>query len=1141
MTTRGRFRGTYLTVLVLSVALWGLLHPSSADRAVPQVMLPLMVAAPTIDGAIDEAEWAGAVRQVGLVSQHNGLLGPREAVFWVGSDGQSLFIALKTELPPGGDLLTRAVPDGDRDITAALHDDTVELILHPHLTLTAGDQRFFHIIVNARGAMFDRALDPANAQNPVSTAWRLKDWQFANQTVGGYWHVEAAIPFAAIGATADDLKHPWGLRVCRNWQRPWDQSRWESVITAYEDLPSIPQVTFAAGAPVVQVLGLRGPEKPRIELAIHNPGGEALPVSVFVSDTWSRNPPNETTRELTIAPGAREVVAVEPPHGGAEGAHQTILRVTSPDGQRTYYLRDFGWYYEVPAERWETVKEDQQAIALQYKVYPYYRKLKARVSINALAARDGVTGVQVAFVRKGGEKPLATMDLKFADYVAEGILDLPELGAGEYLVQATLQGGAGVPDEPATGEYERKVFPWEHNDLGKSTIVISPFTPIAVQGRTVSTVLREHILGGNGVWEQVTSLQEPLLTGPMQWTVSAGGQTVTVQADQLKVVSAQPHAAVTQGGFAAGPLRATVRTDWDYDGMAKVTLKLQSEGARQVDRLSLEIPLADLLCRYMHACGDGLRFNYAGRTPSGQGPIWDSSQANKQNIVGTFYPYLWLGGGERGLAWFADSDRGWSLDDTTPVLQLERNGATLLLRVNFITRPTDLTEPREIVFGLQATPVKPMPEQPVNWRRWLCHNYEDIDVQPFSIVGASYYYGCLSYDFYPREHDLSIYEALSRARDTGEYDQEFVDQWMEGYKPYAEPGSEQWEFFLAHIRSGMSSAAGTKRSEGWLWTPYTNPRGLGFHLEEWPTFQDEWVQLPYLERSRKGAIDYEICPVESLQDAWMWYYKEMMQVFDGIYWDNLYLSANNDTVAGGAWVDEQGRVHPSMGLWAMRDLVKRTAVLFNEQGRPVFSNVVHMTNANLVPIMAFANVNLDWEWQYGKRDFQDRFTPEMAVAETIGRQCGNIPLILAGGFYDDKDPLYPWVMRTRTGVCLVHELKVWDWQPAAHYDLLHKLYQWGYGESDCQVYNYWDPGFPLTTTGSDLKGLVMVRGGKALVVVTDYGEGGDCTVQLDLVRLQLPELTKVSDFESGEAVTSAAPGQASFSLKKHDFKVLAFE
>jgi len=368
-----------------------------------------------------------------------------------------------------------------------------------------------------------------------------------------------------------------------------------------------------------------------------------------------------------------------------------------------------------------------------------------------------------------------------------------------------------------------------------------------------------------------------------------------------------------------------------------------------------------------------------------------------------------------------------------------------------------------------------------------------------------------------------------------------VKQWMEGYRKYGiEPGTDQWTMYNNHISAGMRSAAGTKRSEGWLWTPYTNARGMGFEEDEWPTFQDEWVNFPYLERSKSGGIAYDICPVESFQDAAMWYYREMMKCFDGIYWDNIFMAANYDTVAGGAWVDEKGRTHPSMGLWAMRDLIRRTAVLFNEEGRPVFANVPHMTNTNIVPILSFANINLDWEWQYGKRDFQDRFTPDLTVAETIGRQCGNVPLILSGGFYDDKDPAWEWCMRTRLGVCLVHEIRVWDWHPAFHYAMYQKLFDFGYGSPECRVYNYWDEGFPLKVSGVDAKGIVMANGPRAIVIVTDYGEGGACELQLDLVRLGLPATVKAKDLETGEAVEGDG-GRVSFPLKRHDFRALLFE
>jgi len=1112
--------------------------------ALPQVTLPMMKTGPTIDGLIDEAEWAGAVRNVGMVSRHDMKLCDREAIFWAGSDGQSLFIAVLSELPPGGELLTRGVPDGDRDIRAATRDDSVEFVIHPHLGATEGDRRYFHLIVNERGAMFDRSFDESKPQDRINVSWRLKSWQFANQKLEGWWHVELAIPLSEIGATAGDLKRPWGLRMGRNWKREHDQACWESVRAAFDDVATMPRISFEAEAPVVQVMGLRGEEKPRIELAVANPGEEDLAVTVFLSDTWHHNPPEEHTAGLAVLAGGKETVAFEPRHGGPEGDHHTIIRVSTPDEQRVFYLREFRWRLErpEPEDRWALVKEDKQAVGLQYSFYPYQQKLLVRVDIKALASKDEATGAALTFVKQGTHQPLLTGDLSFENYVAEALFDTPELTEGSYEVRVALK-GEGVPTDPVVGLYERKVFEWEHNDLGKSHLVIPPFTPIEVKGNVVSTVLRDHKIGRAGAWDQVSSLERPLLKGPMRWRVEAGGERLELVPGTLSVEEEKPHRAVTSGFFSAGPLRANVRTEWDYDGMAKVFLTLEAAPGESIARLSLEIPLDDAQMGYMHACGDGLRHNFAGRTPEGEGAIWDSSQANKVDIVGTFYPYLWVGGGDRGLAWFADSDRGWSLDDETPTVQLERSGDVLTMRINFITRPTELDAQREIVFGLQATPAKPMPEQPVNWRRWICRYYESPKVQPFRIMGSCPYYGCLSHDLYPLGRDFSIYEAFSKARDSGERDDEFVERWMGKYEPHIGDDADKYEYYHRHVRAGMVNAARMKRSEGWLWTPYTNARGMGFHLEEWPTFQDEWIRVQYYKRVRSGGVGYDIQPVRSFRDAAMWYYREMLTCFDGIYWDNIYMAANFDTVAGGAWVDETGHVHPSVGLWDMRELIRRTAVMLNEQGRPIFPNIPHMTNTNIIPILSFATVNLDWEWQYGKRDFQDRFPWDLTVAETIGRQCGNVPMILSGGHTPRDDPAYEWMVRTRLGVCLVHEIRVWDWGPEFHYEMYGKLFDFGYGDEACRVYNYWDEGFPLMVEGCEAKGIVLVNGPRAIAIVTDYSEGGDCTIKLDLKALGLSRRGGIrpTDFETGEAMAAAGPGEVSFPLKKHDFRAVLFE
>ncbi len=459
-----------------------ILLSAQAGPARPEVMLPLLAKPPVIDGVIDETEWAGAVRSIGLVGHGTGLLDPRDAVFWVGADSGQLYLALRTLAPSDGKLLTRAVPDGDRDVVAALRDDSVECVIHPHLGATAGDRRYFHFIVNERGAMFDRSFDEGNPDNPMSLPWRLKGWTFKNSLRDGWWEVEMAIPLTSLGATEADLTHPWGVRVGRNFQRAGAQVHWESARAAYEDIPTMPRVSFAADAPVVQVLSLRGESAPRHELAVANPGTKPVPVKVLIADTWFRNPPKELEESFTLAPGERKSVVFEPPHGGKEGPHLTVLKVTSPDGQRVYYQREFTWQFERDQPLWSIGAEERQAVGLQYAVYPYHRRLKVRVDVQSLAGREQVTGATVTFGREGAAQA-ASGALSFRDHIAEAVFETGELTAGGYRLAVTLQGGEQVPKEPVTRTWERTVFPWEHNTLGKSDRVIPPFEPITVKGR----------------------------------------------------------------------------------------------------------------------------------------------------------------------------------------------------------------------------------------------------------------------------------------------------------------------------------------------------------------------------------------------------------------------------------------------------------------------------------------------------------------------------------------------------------------------------------------------------------------------------------------------------------------------------------
>jgi len=920
----------------------------------------------------------------------------------------------------------------------------------------------------------------------------------------------------------------------------------------------MPVMVWDPQAPVVQVQSLQEDwEKPVISVSVRNPHQTPVPIKALIEDAWHHNPPSQLKKELDVAPGATEILALNARDGGPEGLHTTRILLTSPDEQKTYYSRRFRWSLHRPESRWSIGQEQRRAVDLQFKYYPYDRKARIRVGIGTLSLKDKVTGAvaKIRPVAKGAKARQATLweqRLSFTKYLSERVYDIPDLADGKYELAVTLEGGEGLPGEPVIQPFVRKRFEWERNQLGISDEVMPPFTPLAARRNVVKSVLREHEHGATGLWRSLKSQERELLTTPMSWHVTAsdpGGKpkTLKVRGKGWRLLERKDTEVAGEAEWTAGPLKAQVRTVYDYDGMMLVTLTLEPTGEGALHRLSLDIPIRESEARYMHAVGDGLRHNYAGFVPKGEGKAWGSGRANKINIVGAFFPYLWVGGGERGVCWFADTDRDLRLDDETPMMELVREGRTLRMRVHLITRPGPLERKHRIVFGLQATPTKPMPE---GWRKWLALKSAP-GCRPVRWWGATYYWGGISYDVYPYRQKYDLFEAFKKRRETGEGGDAHIAKWMKDVEELYPKDSKRYQFLFSHIRAGFHNARCSPWDKGWRTFGYTNARGIGFHAPAFATFQDEWLRYPYFNRewSEHGAIAYDVSPSRSFQDFVLWYYRKMMICFDGVYWDNTFLSAHYDPVVGSAWTDEKGRTHPGLGLFHLRDLIKRTAIMFWQESKDLpdsrkpFLTLSHMTNTMIVPVLSFGNCNMDWEWKYGYEDFQDRFSADLTVAETLARQVGAWPTILAGGHPNPKDPRTPWMWRTRLGVCLVHEIQSFSWRPPEESAMYRKLYEFGYGDDDCRVFNYWDEGHPVQVESKtvDAHTLALVKGNRALAVVTDYGEGGECEVKLDLKGLGLTREVNASDFETSKEIERVEPGVFRFTLKKHDFRILRIE
>lgn len=1116
----------------------------------PKIAVPEMAEKPILDGRIGESEWRDAVESYGFVNcVVPKRVNEREGRFWVGYKNASLYLAVRTEVPVEEGILNRARPQAGADSPAVFFDDSIEIVLSPNHDSKA--QALYHLTFNASGALDDWVQDPAGKPNERAE-WRIPKWSMRNSVHDGWWDVEVEIPFASVGAQDATGAAPWALSIARNWKRPFAQSRWSS--EDGRDPSTLPVVTWDRTAPVVQVLSLSERASPAIRVLVRNPHPFELGFTALISDEWRENRSERLNKSVKLPPGAQTVLELRSSDAGPLNDHRTSISIESADGERSYYYRDYSWNLHRAPDAWDVARRQAKKVVLQFKYYPYLNKIRVWLNTRGLSRSD-VTGATLQILKSeksvaSGWPPVWRGRIQIKHGLGETIASIPDLPDGDYRLSVTLH-GAKSSMEPLVRAFARKHFEWERNRLGVSGQVIPPFRPLRVHGTTVSSVLRNHVHAPTGLWQQVSSDGKDLLTGPMRFEVQfEDGATAEAVGSGWHASSQRDTEVVSESTWKADVLHARLVSTYDYDGMMKSKLTL-NRCNRRVKSVVLKIPLFDERAKFMHACGDGLRHNYAGRVPAGSGLVWDSSRAGKLDILGTFFPYIWLGDGERGLAWFADTDRGWILDEKTPAIDLVRTDATLWLNVHFVTRSSVLEHDHEIVFGLQATPTKPMPD---GWRRWTLRK-AITGGRPVDFLGASYYWGAEEFLPYPLDKDFSYFERMKLLREgdaQGSQGRGFINDWMDKVAKYAPRGSDAYATIERHVVAGMGIAAARGWNEGFRLLGYTNPRGISFLADEFAYFQDEWLNYDYFTRDwdRRQSVAYDVTPAQSMIDCLVWYYRKMLVALDGVYWDNLFLAARNDPVVGdGTWIDGTNRVHPALGLFALRELVKRSAVMLHEEARKVskrrtpFVSMGHMTNANLVPILSFLNATLDWEWKYGGDDFQDRFSADFTVAETIGRQVGAWPTVLNGGAWSqrDRNAQREWLDRNRLAVSLVHEL--WpadDYLPQFVVDIYARLFAFGYGTSACRVFNYWQDENPVVVSGEAVIGktLVISKPGAAIIVVSDYGNGGSCRVKVNLTRLGLPPDVHASNFETGEAIEQVATGEYRLTVPRHDMRIL---
>lgn len=289
-------------------------------------------------------------------------------------------------------------------------------------------------------------------------------------------------------------------------------------------------------------------------------------------------------------------------------------------------------------------------------------------------------------------------------------------------------------------------FPWLGSTEGLSDQVLPPWTPLIVAPSgpdapcSIACWGRRYDFAEGPFPTAIESAGQSLLAGPIQVMASVLNQPVTWHGQAPTLLEETPARVVLQNSLSSEELLLTAQTTLEYDGLIRVDWQLQPHRPLTLEKLTLEIPLCSQYARYL--------YHYPGQW----GESYNARALPESGFVTGFRPFIWLGDEERGLAWFCESDQNWFPAAEDQAIEIVREGDRVVLRIELVGKPLALPSPGKrmengksrmengklgmeatsseppfsilhsplsYIFGFQATPVRPNPEDVWDWR--LCH------------------------------------------------------------------------------------------------------------------------------------------------------------------------------------------------------------------------------------------------------------------------------------------------------------------------------------------------------------------------------------------------------------------------------------
>ena len=1116
------------------------LNLKSADSAI----IPLITQKNNhvIDGIIQKDEWNNSTVFSGFLRyQPRQLITDREGSVFLCADKDNFYIAIKTVTPNhdiGGGLLTRS----KKHDSEVFNDDSIEVAIVPD----TNDSKGYHLIANSNDVIFDRMFDYANKASVLS--WNCSGLETKSNIQSGWWTIELKIPRIAIGNPQNGIK----LNIARNWsgigpsalsstRDHMEQSRMLDIKWRHDAIP----VQLNDLGPIAEGIWI-----PKVEFPLL-PSKKTACLDIIIRK--HKIPGDDGKIVMSLAKTITHTCIVSKKYMDIErelNSLQIFVRDTS-NGEVLFKRTFSAQKGSTPGNIPPTLEFDIKGIGTGQC---FYYPSKNFADINLSCYRD--LKVKSLTVLIGNQETL--MNKKSGEYYASIQI---QKKPGIYPVQFKMQLENKAEAETLYGfSLEKKTFPWENNSLGKAKIILPPFKPIHIDKNELSIIMRKVVLNGSGLFSSLECLHQQMLAAPLYYKLVVNGKTYILQGKtpEIKTENNGYNAKIEACAVSEEGTRLITNGNFEYDGFLWNQIKLFNIAGKKLEGLTVVIPLLNQECPLYHiVTADSIRHNPSGNVPSGEGLIWSGDKLYRPLVSGIltihpqFVPYIWLGAEKRGFSFFIDNSCGMKLDEKKPAVRLFREKKVLRLEIDLINRAVQVKEGHAFAFGMQPTPIKPVPKK---LKEYFQTNFsQGIDSQKTLLMINSRLIGNLNeWSKKPYKNDWSLCDAVAKTLKEGQNPDRVataIQKWDRNNHEQLIPlladlphvdGREYYTWWQDCRRYSLADLCKIKKPA--FFGKYSDPTLAFYKNEAVQYFRTEWISSPC---GYTGAIRAFLVP--SFMDYVLYYYdQQMAHGLQGVYFDDMFLiSCHNPRTL--AQTDDKGYVHATMGILAMRELVKRAAVMQYERGLSPRWLQIHMTNALLVPCFSFATSILDWESYFGELEFQKRFSLAYVRTESLGTQIGAESVVLDGNVRKST-PKETWqnsrleyLTRTQLAMMLPNGIKPWLRMPVTAgfhrptvyraYDILGKFQIWS---NDCRFVPWFEDDGLI---GSAPKGVLLssYRHSKETLIVIGNMDDSEKHFKLSLNRQKLG-LSATAQIYNAETTDLLEKNMVT--LPKYDFVIL---